>query len=83
MLRITELARKTGASVDEVHYLEKKGFIKSIKSRLTQREERQFQDTDARKIQLIIKYRRQGFTWDVAFQKAQQEHNKPTLFDRG
>ena len=83
MLRITELARKTGASVDEVHYLEKKGFIKSIKSRLIQRDVRHFQDTDTRKIQLIIKYRRQGFTWDVAFQKAQQELNKPTLFDRG
>jgi DNA-binding transcriptional MerR regulator len=83
MLRITELARKTGASVDELHYLEKKGFVQSIKSRLKEREVRQFQDTDATKIQLIIKYRRQGFTWDVAFQKAQQEHNKPTLFDRG
>jgi DNA-binding transcriptional MerR regulator len=83
MLRITELARKTGASVDEIHYLEKKGFINSIKSRLTEREVRQFQDADARKIQLIIKYRRQGFNWDTAFQKAQQEHNKPTLFDRG
>ena len=83
MLRITELARITGASVDEVHYLEKKGFIKSVKSRLTQREVRQFQDTDIRKIELIIKYRRQGFTWDTAFQKAQQELDKPTLFDRG
>jgi DNA-binding transcriptional MerR regulator len=83
MLRITELARITGASVDEVHYLEKKGFIQSIKSRLTQREVRHFQDTETRKIQLIIKYRRQGFTWDVSFQKAQQELNKPTLFDRG
>ena len=83
MLRITELARKTGASVDEVHYLEKKGFIKSIKSRLTKRDVRHFQDADTRKIQLIIKYRRQGFTWDVAFQKAKQEINKPTLFDRG
>jgi hypothetical protein len=50
---------------------------------LTQREVRHFQDTETRKIQLIIKYRRQGFTWDVAFQKAQQELNKPTLFDRG
>jgi len=83
MLRITELARKTGASVDEVHYLEKKGFIKSVKSKLTEREVRKFEDTDTRKIQLIIKYRRQGFTWDMAFQKAQQELNKPTLFDRG
>jgi DNA-binding transcriptional MerR regulator len=83
MLRITELARKIGASVDELHYLEKKGFIQSTKSRLTQREVRHFQDTDTRKIQLIIKYRRQGFTWDVAFQKARQELDKPTLFDRG
>ena len=83
MLRITELARKTGASVDEVHYLEKKGFVKSIKSRLTKRDVRHFQDADTRKLQLIIKYRRQGFTWDVAFQKAQLELNKPTLFDHG
>jgi DNA-binding transcriptional MerR regulator len=83
MLRITELARKTGASVDEVHYLEKKGFVKSIKSRLTKRDVRHFQDADTRKVQLIIKYRRQGFTWDVAFQKAQLELNKPTLFDHG
>ncbi len=83
MLRITELAKKTGASVDEIHYLEKKGFVQSIKSRLTKRDVRHFQDADTRKIQLIIKYRRQGFTWDVAFQKAQQELNKPTLFDHG
>jgi DNA-binding transcriptional MerR regulator len=83
MLRITELARKTGASVDELHYLEKKGFIQSVKTRLTEREVRHFEDTDTRKIQLIIKFRRQGFTWDMAFQKAQQELNKPTLFDRG
>jgi DNA-binding transcriptional MerR regulator len=82
MLRITELARKTGASVDEVHYLEKKGFIQSIKTRLKAREVRHFQDTDVRKVELIIKYRRQGFTWDVAFEKSEQEMNKPTLFDQ-
>ena len=83
MLRITELARKTGASVDEIRYLERKGFTASTMSRLTQREVRHFQDTEARKIQLIINYRRQGFTWDVAFQKARQEFDKPTLFDHG
>ncbi|MBN1643492.1 MAG: MerR family transcriptional regulator [Dehalococcoidales bacterium] len=83
MLRITELARKTGASVDEIHYLERKGFTESTMSRLTRREVRKFQDTEERKIQLIINYRRQGFTWDVAFQKASQEFDKPTLFDDG
>jgi DNA-binding transcriptional MerR regulator len=82
MIRITELARKTGASVDEIHYIEKKGFLQSTKSRLTQREVRQFQDADIRKTELIIKYRRQGFIWDTAYQKACQELDKPTLFDR-
>jgi DNA-binding transcriptional MerR regulator len=82
MIRITELARKTGASVDEIHYIEKKGFLRSTKSRLTQREVRQFQDADIRKIELIIKYRRQGFIWDTAYRKACQELDRPTLFDR-
>jgi DNA-binding transcriptional MerR regulator len=80
MLRITELARNTGATVDELHYLEKKGFVQSVKSRLTAREVRYFEDSEVRKVQLIINYRRQGFTWDAAFKKAQQELDKPTLF---
>jgi DNA-binding transcriptional MerR regulator len=66
--------------VDELHYLEKKGFIQSVKARLTQREVRHFEDKEVRKIEIIIKYRRQGFTWDTAFNKAQQELDKPALF---
>jgi len=83
MLRITELARKTGASVDEIHYLEKKGFIKSIKAHLSKRAVRIFEDKEEQKLGIIIKYRRQGFTWDMAYQKAKQDLDKPTLFDRG
>jgi DNA-binding transcriptional MerR regulator len=80
MLRITELARQTGASVDEIHYLEKKGIIKSKRVRLKQRVVRQFDEKSIRTIELIIKYRRQGFTWNVAYEKARQEINKPALF---
>ena len=80
MLRITELARRTGASVDEIHYLEKKGVIKSKKVRLKTRVVRQFEEEDMRTIALIIKFRRQGFTWNVACEKARQEINKPSLF---
>jgi len=80
MLRITELARQTGASVDEIHYLEKKGIIKSKRVRLKQRAVRQFDEKSIRTIELIIKYRRQGFTWNVAYEKARQEINKPALF---
>jgi DNA-binding transcriptional MerR regulator len=80
MLRITELARQTGASVDEIHYLEKKGIVKSKRVRLKQRAVRQFDGESVRTIELIIKYRRQGFTWNVAYEKARQEINKPALF---
>jgi DNA-binding transcriptional MerR regulator len=80
MLRITELARQTGASVDEIHYLEKKGILKPKMVKLKQRDVRQFEESSIRAISLIIKYRRQGFTWDVAYAKARQEIDKPSLF---
>jgi DNA-binding transcriptional MerR regulator len=80
MLHITELARKTEASVDEIRYLERKGFIKSSRKVLKRREVRQYSDGNIRKVQLIIKYRRQGFTWNAAFEKAIKELDNPTLF---
>jgi DNA-binding transcriptional MerR regulator len=79
MLRITELARNTGASVDEIRYLERKGFINPSRRRLNRREVRQYQEADIRRVQLIIKYRRQGFTWDTAHQKAMREQENPSL----
>jgi len=78
-MRITEFARKTEATIDELRYIEKKGFITSGRTRLKRREVRQYQETDVRKIELIIKYRRQGFTWDTAYNKALQEMEKPSL----
>jgi len=80
MLRITEMAKLTGASTDEIRYLEKKGFIKAVRTRLKRRRVRQFKDEDIRTTEIIIKYRRQGFTWDTAFQKARQEIERPALF---
>lgn len=80
MLRITEMAKFTGASVDEIRYLEKKGFIKAKKLSLKERKVRQFDDEDVRTTEIIIKYRRLGFTWDTAYQKARQEIDKPALF---
>ena len=80
MLRITELAKQTGASVDEIRYLEAKGFIKSKRTKLKTREVRQFEEANVRTIECIIKYRRQGFTWKTAHEKARQEIDKPALF---
>jgi hypothetical protein len=41
---------------------------------------RQFEEEQVRSIGLIIKYRRQGFTWKTAHEKARQEIDKPALF---
>ena len=81
MIRITELARKTGASVDEVRYLERKGFVNPTRTKLKRRKVRQYPEEDIRKLELTIKYRRQGFTWDAAFHRALEELQNPRLFD--
>lgn len=80
-MRIVELARATGASVDELRYMEQKGFLNPVRKKLKQRKVRVYQDGDVRKIQLIIKYRRQGFTWDTAYEKALRELENPPLFE--
>jgi DNA-binding transcriptional MerR regulator len=80
-MSITELARVTGASVDELRYMERKGFLKPARRRLRRREVRDYPDGDIRKVQLIVKYRRQEFTWDAALKKAVQDLNNPRLFE--
>lgn len=81
MFRITEMARLAEASVDEVRYLERKGLLSSVRTKLQRREVRQFDESDVEKLRLAIKYRRQGFTWDASCQKALLELENPTLFD--
>ncbi len=78
-MRIVELARITGASVDELRYMETKGFVIPVRTRLKLREVRQYEEPDVKKVQLIIKYRRHGFTWDAAFQRAVKELENPLL----
>ena len=79
MPRITELARATGASVDEIRYLEAKGFVKSSRVRLLSRRVRVYKQSDVTRVQTIIKYRRQGYTWGAAYQRAAKEMENPTL----
>lgn len=78
-MHITEFGRITGASADELRYMERKGFISPDWTRLKQREVRTYREADIRKVQLILKFRRLGFTWDAASQKALQELENPTL----
>ena len=57
----------------------RKGFIKSARVRLKTRQVRQYRDEDLRRVQAIIKYRRQGFTWDAALSRAEKEVQNPPL----
>lgn len=78
-MHITELCRLTGASADEVRYMERKGFITPAREQVGQRTVRLYQETDLQKVRLILKHRRLGFTWDSAFKRAVQELENPLL----
>ncbi len=76
---ITKLAKDTGASVDQIRYLEKKGFVESTWMKLRKRKVRYYSEEEATKVRLIIKYLDQGFRHDVAYEKAIEEIQSPQL----
>ncbi len=76
---ITELSKDSGASLDQIRYLEKKGFIVSMWIKLRKRKVRFYSEEEAMKVRLIAKYLDQGFRYDVAFEKAVDEIQKPQL----
>ena len=78
-MRITEAARSAGATPDEIRYFERKGFIRSRWIRLKQRRVRDYPEAEVRKIELIVKYRRQGFEHNTAYEKALEEMARPRL----
>ena len=79
-MRITDMSRLTGASTDELRYMEKKGFLSSRPHGLKRRQVRDYPESDVCKAKLIVKYRKLGFTWDAAFSKALEELKNPPLF---
>jgi DNA-binding transcriptional MerR regulator len=78
-MRITEVAKSTGATPDQVRYLEKKKYIRSRWKRLKTRRVRDYSATEVHKIEHIIKYLDQGFKYDIAYQKAMEELAQPRL----
>ncbi|MDO8567252.1 MAG: MerR family transcriptional regulator [Dehalococcoidales bacterium] len=78
-MHITELSRITGASLDELRYMERKGALEPVRVQHGRRGIREYHHADVRKAQLIMKYRQQGFTWGIAVEKANHELANPTL----
>ena len=78
-MRITEAAKQTGATTDQVRYLERKGFVRSCWVQLKQRRVRDYSGDDLVRIQTIVKYLDQGFRLDAAYQRALDEILQPPL----
>ena len=78
-MRITQVSKLVGATTDEIRYLESKGYIQSRRILLMKRGVRDYAESEVRKIELIIKYRREGFELEAAYQKALEELQRPRL----
>ncbi len=78
-MRITEVAKQFGVMPDDIRWFEKKGYVEPGWTLLRNRHVRDYPDNEVRKIELIVKYRREGFELDVAYQKAMDEMENPRL----
>lgn len=78
-MHITELARRTGGTIDQIRYLERKGYIESSWVQLNNRRVRNYTESEVKKIEIVVKYLHQGFRYDVAYQKAIEEMQSPRL----
>mgnify|MGYP000218109184 CR=1 FL=1 len=78
-MRITEVANRTGVSADQIRYLERKGFVESTRVQINKRLVRDFSEEAVRTIDAISIYLAQGFKYDVAHEKANQDIAQPRL----
>ena len=78
-MKITELSRRTGCSIDQIRYLEKKGAIRPRWKLIKKRKVRHYPESQIHRLSLISRYLEEGYKYDTAIQKAENETNKPRL----
>ena len=78
-MHITELARRTGGTIDQIRYLERKRYIEPSWVQLKNRRVRDYPESEVQKVEIVVKYLHQGFRYDVAYQKAIEEMQSPRL----
>ena len=78
-MHITELARRTGGTIDQIRYLERKRYIEPSWVQLKNRYVRDYPESEVHKVEIIVQYLCQGFRYDVAYQKAMEEIQSPRL----
>jgi DNA-binding transcriptional MerR regulator len=78
-MRLNQVSSLTGLPTDQIRYLEKKGFVKPIWKQLKERRVREYPEDEVQKIQVLAKYLNQGFKYEVAYDKALNEIQRPRL----
>ena len=79
LMRQSEVIKETGATRDEIRYFERKGYVQPKLMHLKQRTVKNYSEREARLIGLIVKYRRERFELDAAYEKAKEELARPRL----
>ena len=78
-MRITEVARHLGVMPDEIRWFERKGYVEPTWTAFGNRRVRDYPEDQVRRIQVIVKYRREGYEHAAAYEKALQELENPRM----
>ena len=78
-MQITEVAKLVGSTTDDIRYFERKGYVSCRWVILKKRQVRDYSDAEVRKIELLVKFRRQGFQHSAAYTRAVEELEQPLL----
>ncbi|MFZ3072609.1 MAG: MerR family transcriptional regulator [Thermodesulfobacteriota bacterium] len=72
-MRTPELLAKIDIPRHKLYYLEQKGYIKPHKTVIGEKEFREYNEEDVKKVEVIWKYLKKGFKYKIAFEKAMEE----------
>jgi DNA-binding transcriptional MerR regulator len=78
-VKTSQLVKELQITRDTLYYLEKKGFITPKKRKAGKKLIRDYSEVDVRKVELIWKYLKMGFKYEVAYEKALEQLNNPEL----
>ncbi len=78
-MRTSDVLKKLNIPRHKLYYLEQKGYIKPKRIPMGELETREYAEEDYKKVELIWKYLQNGFKHKIAYQKAMEELQNPTL----
>ncbi len=78
-MRTPELLAKIDIPRQKLYYLEQKGYIRPEKTQIGDKEFREYNEEDVKKVAGIWKYLKKGFKYKIAYEKAMEELYDPQM----